>query len=148
MPNVSADAARVQARMDQLKGGVFLQGYQMLKGGGAITEVEGAKAENAMARLNAAQNINDYRQALGEFKDALTTGLAKLRAQSAMVPGTQQGGQPQGVQQGQAGGQAPASAPQSGGDPLAQARAAIARGASRDAVMQRLQQMGVNPAGL
>ncbi len=92
MPNVSADAARVQARMDQLKGGVFLQGYQMLKGGGAITEVEGLKAENAMARLSAAQNLQDYRAALGDFRDALSTGLAKLRSQAGMVPGGQQPG--------------------------------------------------------
>lgn len=139
LPNMSADAARVQARMDQLKGGVFLQGYQMLKGGGAITEVEGAKAENAMARLNAAQNLQDYRAALGEFKDALVTGLAKLRAQAGMTPG----GQPQAPSQA-----APTATPQGGGDPLAQARAAIARGAPRDAVIQRLQQMGVNPSGL
>ncbi|MBP2149976.1 hypothetical protein [Xanthobacter flavus] len=139
LPNVSADAARVQARMDQLKGGVFLQGYNMLKGGGAITEVEGLKAENAMARLNAAQNLQDYRAALGEFKDALTTGLAKLRAQGAMVPGGQQG---------QAAPSSPSTASPAAGDPLAQARAAIARGAPRDAVIQRLQQMGVNPAGL
>lgn len=90
MPNVSADAARVQAKMDQLRGGVFLQGYGMLRGGGAITEVEGLKAEQAMARLSAAQSVDDYKAALGEFKDALTTGLAKLKAQGAMVPGAGQ----------------------------------------------------------
>ncbi|ABS68662.1 hypothetical protein Xaut_3433 [Xanthobacter versatilis] len=99
MPNVSADAARVQAKMDQLRGGVFLQGYGMLKGGGAITEVEGLKAEQAMARLSAAQSVDDYKAALGEFKDALTTGLAKLRAQGAMVPGAGQNfGAPGGAQ--------------------------------------------------
>ena len=107
LPNVSADAARVQARMDQLKGGVFLQGYNMLKGGGAITEVEGLKAENAMARLSAAQNEKDYKAALYEFRDALTIGLNKLRAQAAMVPGSQ----PQAGQQGQA----PAQSTTSGG---------------------------------
>ncbi|MEP9355034.1 hypothetical protein ABLE93_15710 [Xanthobacter sp. KR7-65] len=145
MPNVSADAARVQARMDQLKGGVFLQGYQMLKGGGAITEVEGLKAENAMARLSAAQNLQDYTKALYDFRDALTTGLTKLRAQAAMVPGGP--GQGSSVPNGQQGPQQQGSS-QPAGDPLAQARAAIARGANRDAVIQRLQQMGVNPAGL
>lgn len=39
-------------------------------------------------------------------------------------------------------------APSSAADPLAEARDAIARGAPRDAVMQRLQQNGINPAGL
>lgn len=90
MPNVTADAARVQARMDQLQGGVFLQGYQMLKGGGAITEVEGLKAERAMARLSAAQSAADYKAALFELRDALTSGLSKLRAQANMVPGGSQ----------------------------------------------------------
>lgn len=35
-----------------------------------------------------------------------------------------------------------------GGDPLAEARAAIAQGAPRAAVIQRLQQMGIDPGGL
>ncbi|MFG1270947.1 hypothetical protein [Xanthobacter flavus] len=150
LPNVSADAARVQARMDQLQGGVFLQGYQMLKGGGAITEVEGLKAENAMARLSTAQNLQDYQKALGELKDALTTGLAKLRTQAGMVPGGGQGQAPSGGAPQPGGSSVPgagAVAP-AAGDPLGQARTAIARGANRDAVIQRLQQMGVNPAGL
>jgi hypothetical protein len=47
-------------------------------------------------------------------------------------------------QQGATGGQSPAGA----GDPLSDARSAIARGAPRDAVIKRLQGMGVNPAGL
>lgn len=153
MPNVSADAARVQARMEQLRGGVFLQGYGMLKGGGAITEVEGLKAEQAMARLSAAQNAEDYKAALGEFKDALTTGLAKLRAQGAMVPGAGQNFGAPGGSQATGGGQSNPSmgAPQGVGgvgDSLAQARDAISRGAPRDAVIQRLRQNGIDPAGL
>ncbi|WP_149576380.1 hypothetical protein [Xanthobacter oligotrophicus] len=153
MPNLTADAARVQARMDQLRGGVFLQGYGMLKGGGAITEVEGLKAEQAMARLSAAQSVDDYKAALGEFKDALTTGLAKLRAQGAMVPGAGQNFGAPGGSQAPGGGPSNPSmgAPQGAsgvGDPLAQARDAISRGAPRDAVIQRLRQNGIDPAGL
>jgi hypothetical protein len=34
------------------------------------------------------------------------------------------------------------------GDPLAQARAAIRMGADRNAVIQRLQQNGIDPSGL
>lgn len=54
----------------------------MLRNGGQITEVEGVKAENAMARLRAAQNETDYRSALQDFRDAVETGLAKLEARS------------------------------------------------------------------
>ncbi|TWA89586.1 hypothetical protein [Bradyrhizobium stylosanthis] len=43
---------------------------------------------------------------------------------------------------------APGAQPAAQPDPLAQARDAIARGAPRDAVIQRLQQSGVDPAGL
>ena len=39
-------------------------------------------------------------------------------------------------------------APASGGDPLAAARAAIAKGAPRDKVIERLRQSGINPEGL
>jgi hypothetical protein len=46
------------------------------------------------------------------------------------------------------GGQAPAQAAPQAADPLAQARDAIARGASRDAVIQRLQQHGIDASGL
>jgi len=42
----------------------------------------------------------------------------------------------------------PRAAAPAAGDPLAEARAAIAKGAPRDAVMKRLQDNGINPAGL
>lgn len=80
MPNLSADAGRVQARMDQLQGSAFLEAYNMLRGGGQITEVEGKKAEDAMARLKVAQNEQDYRAALMDFRDAVETGIRKLEA--------------------------------------------------------------------
>ena len=52
--------------LDQLKGKAFLQAFESLKGGGQITEVEGRKATEAMARLNTAQSE-------GEFTNALMT---------------------------------------------------------------------------
>lgn len=66
-------------RLNQLKGTAFLQAYTMLRGGGAITEIEGKKAEEAMARLDRSQSEADFRQALKDFRDAVDTGLAKLR---------------------------------------------------------------------
>lgn len=82
LPNVSASSQRIRAKMDQLQGAAFLEAYNMLRNGGQITEVEGVKAENAMARLRAAQNETDYRSALQDFRDAVETGLAKLEARS------------------------------------------------------------------
>lgn len=78
LPNVSADAARVQSKMDQILGGAFLQARQLLKGGGAITDFESQKAEQAFIRMNAAQNEEDFRKAMTDFRDAVTAGLPKL----------------------------------------------------------------------
>lgn len=79
MPNLTSDAARVQSKMDQIGGQSFLQAYNALRGGGQITEVEGKKATEAMARLNTAQSEADYRQALGELRTIVQTGLARAR---------------------------------------------------------------------
>jgi hypothetical protein len=67
------------ARYEQLTGVSFLSAYQMLKGGGAITDIEGQKAGAAMARLNRAQSEDAAKQALADFKDAVEMGLKKLK---------------------------------------------------------------------
>jgi hypothetical protein len=90
--NAGADAL---ARYEQLTGVSFLSAYQMLKGGGAITDIEGQKAGAAMARLNRAQGEEEAKQALIDFKDAVDTGLRKLRRAA-------NGGQEQNAPQAQA----------------------------------------------
>lgn len=62
---------RFQGRANQLNGQAFLQAFQSLKGGGQITEVEGAKATQAIGRLDTAQDPADYTQALTELRDIL-----------------------------------------------------------------------------
>lgn len=79
-PNILPGSVRAQSKVDQVQASAFLQGYQMLKGGGAITEVEGLKAERAMARLNQAQSEEDFKAALDEFNDAVQAGVRKLEA--------------------------------------------------------------------
>lgn len=94
LPSVTADSARVQGKIDQLKGGAFLQARQMLKGGGAITDFEGQKAEAAFARMNTAQSEEDFKAALDEFNYYVQQGLSKLEAQAGVGGGQQpaQGG--------------------------------------------------------
>lgn len=82
LPNVTADAARVQSKMDQIQGGAFLQARQLLKGGGAITDFESQKAEQAFIRMNAAQEIGDFTKAMNDFLDAVRAGLPKLQGQT------------------------------------------------------------------
>ncbi len=87
LPNVTADAERVQGMMNQLGGSAFLQARQALKGGGAITDMEGQKAEAALVRANAAQNIDDYKAAIEEYKTHLRNGFAILQQQAAGAGG-------------------------------------------------------------
>jgi hypothetical protein len=82
MPNFTADAERVQEKINQLQGGAFLQARQALKGGGAITDYEGRKAEEAYTRLSQAQNLDDFKKALDDFNFYTQQGLAKLQAQA------------------------------------------------------------------
>jgi hypothetical protein len=81
-PNLTSDAARVQSKMDQINGQTFLQAFNALKGGGAITEIEGQKATEAMARLNTAQSVEDYQAALAELRGVVTRGIANARSKA------------------------------------------------------------------
>lgn len=89
LPNVSPAAARFQSKLDQLSGQAFLSARQALKGGGAITDFESQKAEKAMLRMNTAQSEEDFKQALVDFKDAVNSGLNKLRAASGSTTAPQ-----------------------------------------------------------
>jgi len=83
------DQYRFGQRALQLQGQSFLQAFESLKGGGQITEVEGAKATQAIGRLSTAQKPDDYRAALNELKAIIQA--SKTRAmQSAGMPVPQQ----------------------------------------------------------
>lgn len=78
---LDTDTARVKARIDQIKGGAFLQAFESLKGGGQITELEGQKAEAAQSRLNTAQSEEDFRDALNEFRFYIDQGIRRLNGE-------------------------------------------------------------------
>lgn len=78
---LDSETARVKARIDQIKGGAFLQAFESLKGGGQITELEGQKAEAAQSRLNTAQSEEDFREALQEYKFYIDQGVRRLRGE-------------------------------------------------------------------
>jgi hypothetical protein len=77
-----SEAVNFKARLKELQGGVFLTAYNMLKGGGSITEVEGQKAEQAIARLEAAQSEPEFQRALIDYRDAVSDGMRKLGVQA------------------------------------------------------------------
>lgn len=79
IPNT--DQAGVVARIEQLQGSAFLQAFESLKGGGQITEVEGKKATDAIARLSRVQNKADFVAALNDLKSVIAIGLDRARSQ-------------------------------------------------------------------
>jgi hypothetical protein len=66
-------------RLDQLKGQQFLQAFESLKGGGAITEIEGKKATDAIARMDAAGSEAEFTKAAREFQSVIRQGVARAK---------------------------------------------------------------------
>lgn len=85
-PDISSDAVRARSKINQIGGQAFLEARQMLKGGGAITDFESARAEAAYARLAQAQDPADFKQALDEFNQAVKDGYAKIERQAMGSP--------------------------------------------------------------
>ena len=78
--------ANMQERIKQVVGQNFLQAYSSLRGAGAITEQEGAKAQDAMARLGTAQSKDAFIQALSELKNVLQIGYSRMAGQAGGAP--------------------------------------------------------------
>jgi hypothetical protein len=65
--------------VDQMKGKTFLEAYQSLRGTGQISEKEGAKAEQAQARLNVSSTPEGFKKALKDLEGALRNGLEQAQ---------------------------------------------------------------------
>lgn len=92
--------ADFRASLDQLKGQTFLQAYQTLRGGGAITDVEGKKGENALVRMQTAQTQASFDSALDDFKGIVKSGMDRARAKAgggASAPATPAANDPLGI---------------------------------------------------
>lgn len=76
-----------QSVLDQIKGQAFMQAYQNLRGGGQITEVEGKKATDAIARLNTTQSTEEFKNSLNELRGIMQRGLERLQAQQPVQTG-------------------------------------------------------------
>lgn len=89
MPTLRAESRDTEARIAQLGGSAFLQAFESLKGGGAITEVEGQKATQALARLtDLKQSDAGYRESLRDFAQevARLQELAQVKARNGIAP--------------------------------------------------------------
>lgn len=81
------DAADWMVLRDQIVGKQFMQAYQTLKGGGQITEVEGKKATEAIARMNTAQSEKSFIDAANEFKAVINAGLQRTKKKAGAPSG-------------------------------------------------------------
>lgn len=58
----------------QANGTAFLKAYQAIRGSGAISNVEGEKAQTAVARMSTAQSKEGFDAALNDFEQSLRRG--------------------------------------------------------------------------
>lgn len=68
-----------QSKVDQLKGGAFLQAYQALRGTGAIANEEGKKAEAAIARMDTATSEEAFMAALKDYENIIRIGMMRAK---------------------------------------------------------------------
>jgi hypothetical protein len=85
-PVGGSDAANFKTLIDQLQGGAFLEAFKSLKGGGAITEVEGQKATQAILRMNRAQSEDEFMKAADEYRTIINNGITRAKAKAGVTP--------------------------------------------------------------
>lgn len=73
-------------RNDQLKGKVFLQAFESLRGAGQITENETKQAQAALARMDSSASQAEYVQAVREFQNVIRSGVQKAQGKAGVNP--------------------------------------------------------------
>lgn len=86
MPPLSQAGEDLKVKVEQIAGVAFLQAFESLKGAGAITQTEGEKATQAIARLSRTQSPEAFKTSLFEFTDIVRRGVEKARADLAALP--------------------------------------------------------------
>lgn len=61
--------------LQQIKSGAFMTAFQTLKGGGQITEKEGAAATAAIARMDRATSKAEFEKALSDYEGIIKIGI-------------------------------------------------------------------------
>lgn len=150
------DAAEAKALLDQLKNRTFVTALQAMRdasptGGavGQVSEAEGARFENAFASLSQAQGPEQARRELSNLIRIMETGQERVKDAFQLQYGNTQGFD-------QIFGRLPEVGARSARRSLkpippnvkAEAQAAINQGKPRDAIIQRLQELGYDPEGL
>jgi len=80
------DAANFQALFNQVEGSAFLEAFNVLRGAGAITEKEGAKATAARTRMSLAQSETEFTTAAREYQDVIRKGVKIMQQKAGGAP--------------------------------------------------------------
>lgn len=80
------DGRNFLAMHNQLVGKSFLEGLGQLRGSGAISEIEGQKAQNAVARLSRSQTVEGYQEALRELRGIIALGRQRSQQTAGVTP--------------------------------------------------------------
>jgi hypothetical protein len=80
-------AAGFDALLEQVQGGAFLKAFNDLRGGGAITQIEGEKATTALTRVRRAQSEIEFVKAAREFVEILRNGIKNADKRYARLTG-------------------------------------------------------------
>jgi len=79
IPFPGTKEADFKALLEQVKGKAFLQAFDSLKGGGAISEAEGIKASQALARLQTSQTESSFKNSLQEFNNIVSNSANRMK---------------------------------------------------------------------
>jgi len=82
----ASKAADFKAAFEQVGGQAFLGAISTLKGSGAISEVEGAKATSALNRMKLSQSEVEFIKAANDFKDVLEKGYKAAQQRAGTAP--------------------------------------------------------------
>lgn len=87
LPTLRTTSNDYEALQKQVQGGTFLQGFGDLRGGGAITEIEGLKAEAALTRLaQVAPSDEGYQAALDDARRTFKEIRNNARVRAGLEP--------------------------------------------------------------
>jgi transglycosylase-like protein with SLT domain len=82
LPGIPGYNANFHAVHEQIQGQAFLQAFNSLRGGGAISDAEGSKATGAIFRMKTTQDPEEYRAALSDLRDVIQNGIRVAREQA------------------------------------------------------------------
>ena len=82
------DAKSFEIRHKEVLSQAFLDAFEALKGGGAITEKEGEKATAARTRMDLATSEKEYMDAAREYQGVLKRGIENARSRIQRSGGT------------------------------------------------------------